>query len=273
MIKGKPPIPFETIALAVEFSPGLPFLISETRRQSLLHNALTVFIHVGKKTSEKQRELAGILNANGFHDGNSRIYWEQGDIVNSILKVCKNEVADLLIAGASQNENFNLPAGLIATGLATKAKCSVLIIRNASAAANKKIVVNSNDHKKSETTLRSAFYFAEKENAQVLFVSGYQPDQSEELSNDFHTPESEDSIHPNPTINEKKTAARYFSLEKENCASISEYAFKNDMDLIITHSSDHHLLIFDRISNNNGIESILKNLPCNLLIIHTRLPE
>jgi hypothetical protein len=273
MIKGKPPYPFETIALAVEFSPGLPFLIDETKRLCQLHNSLAVFIHVGKKTGEKQRELANLLTMNGFHDGNSRIYWEQGEIVNSILKICKSEVADLLIAGASQNENFNLPVGMNAAGLATKAKCSVLIYRNAVNSDVKKIVVNNAEHKKSDMTFHTALYFADKENVPELFVSGENSDSFEEAANEFNNQGTENSFLSNPTINEKKVIVNYFSLAKENCSSIAEYAFKNNVDFIITHSSDHHLLIFDRISSSDGIDTMLKNLPCNLLIVHTRLPE
>jgi hypothetical protein len=273
MIKGKPPFPFETIALAVEFAPGLSFLVSETRRLSDVHGALAIFIHVGKKTSEKQRELSTLLNSFGFHDGNSRVYWEQGEIVNCILKICKHEVVDLLIAGASQNENFNLPPGVNAVGLAVKSKCSVLIYKNNRHFTLEKIIVNNTDHKKSGETFRTALYLAEKENISSLLVSGDGNETFDEFINDFYSQTCGTSVDSNPTINEKKVSINYFSLAKENCSTITEYAFKNNVDLIVTHSSDHHLLIFDRITVNDGIESMLKNLPCNLLIIHSRLPE
>src|SRR5438105_1026137 len=123
MIKGRHPYPFETIALAASFSPGLSKQIEEMARLCRLHSALGIFIHAGKKTSEKQRTLSALLLENNFHDGNSRIYWELGETVPSILRVCRHEVVDLLIAGASEKENFNLPAGKIARALATKAKC------------------------------------------------------------------------------------------------------------------------------------------------------
>ncbi|MBL0103953.1 MAG: hypothetical protein IPP51_09485 [Bacteroidetes bacterium] len=78
MIKGKPSYPFHTIALAVSFSPGLEFLIRETKRLCDLHAAMAIFVHAGKKTGDKFRELSSVLSSARFHDGNSRIYWEQG---------------------------------------------------------------------------------------------------------------------------------------------------------------------------------------------------
>jgi nucleotide-binding universal stress UspA family protein len=273
MIKGKPPYPFETIALAVEFAPGLPFLISETKRLCELHNALAVFIHVGKKTSEKQRELANLLNQNGFHDGNSRICWELGDIISSVLRVCKNEVVDLLISGASQNANFNLPVGVNAKGLATNAKCSVLIYKNLISSDQKQIIVNNAGHKKSDLTFQTALYFADKENASVLYVSGESSDSLEEAAGEFNNQLVEDDGQSGQAIHAKKISLRFINPEKENYSGITDYAFKNNADLIITHSSDHHLLIFDRISSSDGIDAILKSLPCNLLVVHSRIPE
>lgn len=49
MIKGRAPFPFETIALALAFSPRLEALIAETARLAQLHQAKALFIHVGKK--------------------------------------------------------------------------------------------------------------------------------------------------------------------------------------------------------------------------------
>ena len=58
----------------------------------------------------------------------------------------------------------------------------------------------------------------------------------------------------------------------ENFEDIAEYAKKKNAELIIVNSVDHHLQIFDRISQNH-IDVILPKLPCHLLIIHSRLIE
>lgn len=273
MIKGKSPYPFETIVLAVAFTPGLTLLVSEMKRLCELHETLAVFIHVGKKTGDKQRELALLLSMNGFHDGNSRIYWEQGEIVNSILRICKHEVADLLITGASEGENFTLPVGQTTTGIATKAKCSVLIFTGSPSGSFKKIVVNGIEHKKTDLTILTSLYIAEKENVDsILVADDNEGSLYEEATNDNNRQALKTGSYAlREIIGKSKVNVNFFSLANENCKTISEYAFKNDADLIITHSSDHHLLIFDRISNGEGIEALLMNLPCNLLIVHSRL--
>ena len=274
MIKGKLPYPFETIALAVSFSPGLPLLISEMKRLSQLHSSQSIFIHVGKKTGEKQRELAGLLSANGFHDGNSRIYWEQEDILKSILRVCKHEVVDLLIAGASDRENFNPPVGKMASSLAKQAKCSVLIYKGFLSTKFSKIVVNGADHEKAELTLLTSLYFAEKENISEIYISeDNRTSEFEESQSNYSNKTIDEPILSQAAINMTKVNVIVFSLAKESCSTLSEYAFKNKTDLIITLSSDHHLLIFDRISSSDGIDNLLTDLSCSLLIVHSRLPE
>ncbi len=275
MIKGKSPFPFETIVLAVAFTPDTAVLISEMKRLCELHKAIAVFIHVGKKTGDKQRELALLLNINGFHDGNSRIYWEQGEAVSCILKICKHEVADLLISGASERENFALPIGQVATGIATKAKCSVLIYAESPVGGFKKIVVNGIEHKKTDLTVLTSLYVASKENVASILITDEESTNSDNEANNSFSPSVIKTVSPviHETLNKSKVKLNYFSLPNEHCETISEYAFKNNADLIVTHSSEHHLLIFDRIVNSRGIESLLKSLPCNLLIVHARLPE
>jgi nucleotide-binding universal stress UspA family protein len=52
--------------------------------------------------------------------------------------------------------------------------------------------------------------------------------------------------------------------------AISQYAKQKDADLLVFNSPDTHLGIFDRIFTHD-IEYALANLPCNLLIVHSRV--
>ncbi len=271
MIKGKSPFPFQTICLAVSFSPGLPILIEETRRLCELHSATAIFIHVGKKTSEKQRELANMLIACGFNDNNSRLYWEPADTVNSILRICKHEVVDLLIAGASDKSEFKMPVGATATNLATKAKCSVLIYTGKSLNGFRKLVINGNEHRKTDLTIRTAIYFADKENAESIRV--VDEVESDYMNSGGYSDSPDTQFTGEPIMQKSVVKLQNVSLSNENCKTVSEYAFRENADLLITYSSDHHLLIFDRISSGNGIESLLKDTPCSLLIVHSRLRD
>lgn len=271
MIKGKSPFPFETIALAVSFAPGLPVLIEETKRLCDLHKATAIFIHVGKKTSEKQRELSNLLSAIGFNDCNSRLYWEPGDTVNTVLRICKHEVVDLLIAGSSDKSDFRLPVGSIASNLATKAKCSVLIFSGKPSGVFHNLVINGNEHRKTDLTIRTAIYFAEKENAHSIKIVDVE--ESDYASAGGYAEPIETQIAENNAVEQYTVKLNSVSLARENCTTVSEYAFKENADLLITYSSDHHLLIFDRISSSNGIESLLKDSPCSLLIVHSRIRD
>jgi hypothetical protein len=271
MIKGKSPYPFQTIALAVSFSPGLPILISEMSRLCKLHNAIALFIHIGKKTGEKQREFSSLLSENGFHDGNSRIYWENGEVANSILQICKHEVVDLLLAGASERENFSLPTGQTVSDLAKKAKCSVMVFSGYPSEGYKNITVNGIENNKNDLTLLTALYFADKEKTSELNIV-------EEGEESVYNDDSRQLVSPGSNLvreaaEKTKVRLNFISLTKENNSTLAEFAFKNNSDLLITHSNDHKLLIFDRISTANGVGSLLKKLPCNLLIVHSRLPE
>ena len=51
--------------------------------------------------------------------------------------------------------------------------------------------------------------------------------------------------------------------------AISNYAKTKNYELLVINSPDTHLGIFDRIFTHD-IEHILADLPCNLLIVHSR---
>ena len=52
--------------------------------------------------------------------------------------------------------------------------------------------------------------------------------------------------------------------------AIAEFARKSEADLLIVNSPDHHLSLMDRIFVHD-LEYLLGNLPCNLLIVHSRV--
>lgn len=270
MIKGRSPFPFETIAVAVSFSPGLEAIVTETKRLCYLHGALAVFIHIGKKTGDKHRQLIALLNTNGFHDGNSRIYWEQADGLNSLLQVCKHEVVDLLLAGISDKDDFHLPAGHFAKELVSKAKCSLMLFsRQNPGNGYNNIFVHTPEHSKTEFTISTGLYFAEKENAERLMIF----DELSELSGELEVT----TIHAlkkwsfalRTALEESKVLISYGS---STGVSANEFAFQNNADLLILNSTDHHLRIFDRIFSGT-LERTVSDPACHILIVHSRLDE
>jgi hypothetical protein len=264
MIKGRSPFPFEKIALGVSFNPLLREMIAETKRLCQLHNSFAVFIHCGKKTGEKQRELYALLNQNNFNDSNSAIHWQQGETVQDILAVCKMEVVDLILCGSNDKAVFEKPAGHVAAAIAKRSKCSVLIFAGAPGKKFEKVVINGSEHKKTDLTIRTGLYFCEKEGVGEIIIA-----------EDESTPHGT-AYGMQTRLKEKQSSSGSLRpLEKwmnySPDKSISKIAFEAGADLVVTRSYDHSLLIFDRISGSDGIDDLLQNLPCNLLIVHSRL--
>ncbi len=288
MIKGKSPFPFDTIALALAFSPRLEALLTETRRFQLLYKCRVVLIHVGKKTSEKQRNLAEILNRLGFSDADTRIHWEQGNLVDSITAVCKQEVVDLLIMGALQKENIlAYYMGTVSRDISRRAKCSVLLLTDP--AANRRIqriMVNGHDHPKTPFTLKTALYVADNEKVEKVWVisevdipvltMGMAEDASsaevKTLQDQLVQEEQDRFERLNRQHSLDKNRFSFVSVSGRSGHSLAQFARTQQADLLVVNSPDHSLSIFDRIFTHD-IEYLLSDLPCNLLIVHSRLQE
>ena len=287
MIKGKPSYPFETVALAVAFSPRLEALIAETKRFSTLFSAKTIFIHVGKRTSEKEKHLGNILNHYGFDESNSVTEWQEGDPVETILSVCKRHVVDLLIIGAVEKENMlKYYMGSVSREISRRAKCSVLMIiePKLNPVPFQRMVVNGHEHSKTIHSIQTAIYIAGKEKLDdVIVVDEVDiPAVSMSIADDSTEPEArhiKDSLmaEENSKLAELissvdlkgiKLKAKTFSGRRG--FTIGQYAQGVNADLLVVNSPDHHMNIFDRIFTHD-LEYMLAELPCNMLIVHSRV--
>ena len=287
MIKGKPSYPFETIALAVAFSPRLEALISETKRLGGTFGARTVFIHAGKRTSEKERHLTNILNHYGFSDANSSIAWEDGNPVDTILSVCKRYVVDLLVIGAEEKESMlKYYMGSISREISRRAKCSILMLiePRLNPVPFQRMVVNGHDHIKTIHTIETAVYFAGKENLGELIVVDEVdiPALSMSIADDVTEPEAE-HVKESVILDEKDRLSRLLlkveakgvkllpkTFSGRKGYTIGQFAQQANADLLVVNTPDHHLSIFDRIFTHD-LEYMLADLPCNMLIVHSRV--
>jgi nucleotide-binding universal stress UspA family protein len=287
MIKGKPSYPFETIALAVAFSPRLEALIAETKRFASLFNARIVFIHVGKRSGDKEIHLANILSHYGFTDANSATEWQEGDAVETILSVCKKHVVDLLIIGAVEKENMlKYYMGSVSREISRRAKCSVLMLIDPrlNPVPFQRMVVNGHEHSKTIHTIETAVYLAAKENVSDIIVVDEVdiPAVSMGIADDSTEPEAEHIKESMMAEEDSKLAAlianvdlkglhmktKTFSGRRE--FTIGQYAQSVNADLLVVNSPDHHMNIFDRIFTHD-LEYMLADLPCNMLIVHSRV--
>ncbi len=287
MIKGKPPYPFETIALAVAFSPRLEALIAETKRLCDLFNARIVFIHVGKRSDEKEKHLSNLINHYGFNPNNSALEGQEGDAVEMILSTCKKHIVDLLVIGAVEKENMlKYYMGSVSREISRRAKCSVLMLiePKLNPGPFRRMVVNGHEHSKSINSIETAVYIAQKDNINdVIVVDEVDiPAVSMSIADENTEPEAAsikesilDEEHSKlagllSRVNSGEIRLKAKTFSGRRGFTIGQYAQSVNADLLVVNSPDHHMNIFDRIFTHD-LEYMLADLPCNMLIVHSRV--
>lgn len=199
------------------------------------------------------------------------------------------EVVDLLIMGALRKENMlTYYMGSVSRDLARKAKCSVLLLTDPSAVREKSgnMVVNGHDHEKTVFTINTALYLAEHDNYEMVKVAnevdlpvlsmGLADDavasDIDQLHEKMHQEESARRVSLQSELLQSKIPVEYITLSGRSGHSLGQYARNNKADLLVVNSPDHSLSIFDRIFTHD-IEYLLSDLPCDLLIVHSRLSD
>ncbi len=285
-LKKRPAYPFETIAVGIAFSPKMNEVIAEALRLSVSLHASLILIHIGKKTTDKEEELEQILNKLGADNNKVRVIWMQGDPVELILKICKMNVVDLLILGALEKENlFKYYMGSIARTISRRAKCSILLLNQGSPRKrSKKIIVNGFDNPKTIHTIQTCRYLAESDGVSDIVVvrevnvptlamavaeSSTAPEATKikkELTKD-ETDKLEELLEK---VKSDKVEISIKSITGKPGFAISNYARTKNAELLVVNSPDTKLGILDRIFTHD-IEYVLADLPCNLLIVHSRI--
>lgn len=286
-LKKRPSYPFETIAVAISFSPRCQPILGEARRLSDVFGASLLLLHIGEKTAEKEQELDDMMLKEGVDPNQSRVIWMEGDPVDTILKLCKLNIVDLLVLGALEKENlFKFYLGSIARNISRKAKCSVLLLTSPEEQPQKykKIVVNGVANPKTVHTINTALYFAKSLKVKDLTivnevdVSGLAmaiadnttAPQTKEIKKNF-TEESEETLHMILQKCDKgDVKVTDKNIKGKPGYAISKFAKDKKADLLVINSPDTHLNLFDRIFTHD-IEYILADLPSNLLIVHSRV--
>ena len=286
-LKKRPAYPFETIAVAISFSPRCQPILAEAKRLSDVLGAALLLLHIGEKTAEKEQELDEMMAEIGVNPNHSRVIWMEGDPVDTILKLCKLNIVDLLVLGALEKENIlKFYLGSIARNISRKAKCSVLLLTNPTSEPLKfkKIIVNGVENPKTVHTINTSIYLAKNLKVKDITivnevdVSGLAmaiadnstAPQAKEIKKHI-AEESEETLQ---TIIEKCDVGDIKitdkSIKGKPGYAISKYAKDKKADLLVINSPDTHLNVFDRIFTHD-IEYILADLPCNLLIVHSRV--
>lgn len=286
-LKKRPSYPFETIAVAVGFSPRLDSVLSEAARIKKAVGASLILIHIGAKTKKKDNLLEKAMAKAGINESDCRIIFMDGDPLDTMLKICKLNIVDLLILGALQRENIlNFYLGSFARKISRRAKCSVLLLTTPTIEPDyvKKIIVNGVDNPKTIHTVNTSIYLARHIGVKEITVVTEldMPTLSMTMADSSSAPEamkakkefkqdeeqklhsiSEKCSNPDVAINEK-------TVKGKPGYAIAKYAKDKKADLLVINSPDTQLNLLDRIFTHD-IEYILADLPCDLLIVHSRI--
>lgn len=289
-LKNRPSWPFETIGVAVAFSPRLENVLAEAKILADHFNATVILMHIGDRTREKEHRLAEVMQQCGMNDKKVRVVWNEGEPVQTLLHLCKLHIVDLLILGALKKENiFQFYLGSVARQISRKAKCSVLLITEPKREGSRfrKIVINAPESPKTQHTIRTAVYFAQHNNAKDLTVVTEIEQQGLAMTVATESTASEASrirkeIAESETENVREIVTRISEQEGVSITekqlkgkpgfAVRQYAEQKKADLLVINSPDVRYGIIDRIFTHD-MEYILENLPCNVLIVHSRVGE
>lgn len=288
-VERKLPFPFKKIAVAIAFSPRLEAILAESKRLQDIFNAQMIFIHVGEKNLQQEQYLKHLIHRFGLEHSGNLLLWENGDPVEIILEKCKEHDIDLIVAGAMEKETLlKYFIGSIARKICRRAKCSVLMLREPSILNKKvlKIVVEGSDHPKTVHTIETALYIAKMAGStdinivQESDVSKMALIRSENLG-DTETEKQREKIfkEENEKLEDilKCTDCGNIKVNIERMDGkpgyvISSYAREQKADLLMLNSPDTKLNFLDRVFPHD-IEYALANLPCDLMIVHSRVEE
>ncbi|MCE7056594.1 universal stress protein [Algoriphagus sp. AGSA1] len=273
---------YNKVALAIAFSPRMEALISETKRLVQLFGSELILIHIGKKTEELEMKLDEIIVNAGLDKLKTKLIWKEGKPVKMIVQACREEDADLLVAGALKREKMlTYYMGSVGRKVIRKSPCSVLTLINPQITPNKfsKVVINGTQLEVTPRVIEQGLKFCQiEETSQVhilneiklygLRMATASEGSEDEVSNTRRKLVQEEIKYVQEIldgldqtglrINIKVTAGKWAVELVRYCESINA-------DLLIMGNSDSHTFI-DRLFPHD-LEEVLTELPCNLLII------
>ncbi len=242
-----------------------------------------LLIHAGENNPRLEKQLESLLTKVGINRDEVKIIWKEGNPVDVLCEVCKDEQVDLLILGAMQHENmFRYYMGSVARKISRNPPCSLLLVTNPELGESNlnTIVVNGLDHPTTFSSMEMAFHFADAFETKQLMVV-------EEVAKAKIKTKVEDDISLQKVLEEKERLSsiedqRINSLLKQlpeiqqlrvhsTCVfgklgySIGHYAAVKKADLLVMNGPDKKLGFLDRFFPHD-LEYILSDLPCDLLI-------
>ncbi len=215
----------------------------------------------------------------------SKILWRVGNPVKEILKACKEEKIDLLVAGALRKENLmQRYIGTVAREIMRKAECSVYMVNNPSAEPQpaKQIVVNAEDSLHIRQSIVIACEIAKLENAnwvhivRELKLLGLALSAKEGCTEQEYNESKQEMVREEitnvekilSTIPHEKTKINIKIISGKSGFELCRFAQKKHADLLVVGAPRRRYFLFDRVFPHD-LEYVFADLPCNLLMINS----
>lgn len=214
----------------------------------------------------------------------SKIVWKMGNPVKEILKACKEERIDLLVAGALRKENLmQRYIGTVAREIMRRAECSVYMVNNPSTEPqpSKQIVVNAEDSPHIRQAISAACHIAKLEKANwvhivrelkllglTLSASGqYTEQEYSESKQEMVREEIENVEKILETIPHDKMKINIKIISGKSGFELCKFAQRKNADLLIVGAPPRRFSLFDRVFPHD-LEYVFADLPCNLLMVN-----
>ena len=281
-------VSFKKILVGFAFSPNLKANVYEALRMADYFEGELVFVHVGRKTVEKESLFKEIVASSPAQSKKISIYWKEGNPVTTLLQTSEELHVDLILLGALKRENVvKFYLGSIARKITRKAKCSVLLLINPSVERSpcQHIVVNGFDSPQTEITIGTAFMVAKalgskkislvEEISRSKVAVAVDDDRSlrqatlrkEELRKQEQT-RVKDVVQKLAVGLTKDVNWTTQSIFGRRGYSIGHYAKVVRADLLIMNAREN-LSFIDRLITRD-IEHILAELPTDVLIVNSK---
>ncbi|MBS1506717.1 MAG: universal stress protein [Bacteroidetes bacterium] len=274
---------FRKIGLAIAFSPTAEAMLAEAARLASLFSAELVLIHVGKKEEAKELRVNEMIRSVNIAVP-YKIIWREGNPDKEILKACREEQIDLLVAGALKKEKaLQHYIGSIARAIMRKADCSVYMVNNPSVNPQpiQQIVVNAEDSAHVEFAIATACRMAELEGAswvhivRELKMLGLTLAANDQCTEEEYNETKQELVQDEVTAVEKilariphqKTKINIKMLSGKSGFELCKFVERKQAGLLIVGAPPQRLSLFDRIFPHD-LEYVFADLPCNLLVVN-----
>ncbi len=279
--------PFKNIAIAIAESPNFEANIYESIRIKKMIGQQLFLIHVGDYDAQLEKRIKEVIASSEGSVDNVEIVWQKGDPAQVILEVAKQKNIDLIIAGAMPREGLvKYYMGSVARRLVRASNCSILLMTHPSKLKSTCgcMVVNGLNHPKTSHTVKMAIRVANSFGARkVTVVQEVAPKmvstkiedensiaklQEEKAEIERCEKERISDCMKSEVLNTGLTVEQKCIFGKKGY-TIGHFAETTKADLLVMNSPDTKLGFLDRVFTHD-LEYILSELPCDLLIVHSK---